>query len=199
MPKTKPKTDPKTAVAPKTVAKKPAASPAAAKTPAAGASSPTSAAKSAAAPPPRASIEAKKVYLKDASFESPASPTIFAQSDIDPQLDVQMTMTHQPIDGNFYEVVLSVNATATHAKAPIFLAEVQQAGIFEITHIPPDNLDVVLETACPHVLLPFAREALASLISKGGFPQLLLSPINFQALYHQKKAKQARAAAHPPR
>ncbi len=146
--------------------------------------------------PNRSTIEAKKVYLKDASFESPSSPRIFAKGAIDPELDVQMTMTHQRIHEkqNFYEVVLSTTVTASHEKDTLFLAEIQQAGIFEITRIPEENLEVVLETACPHVLLPFAREALASLVSKGGFPQLLLSPINFQALYQQKKAKEARAA-----
>ena len=146
----------------------------------------------------RSAIEAKKVYLKDASFESPASPQIFAQGEIKPDLDVQMTLTHQQIEKsqNYYEVILNTTVTAAHNGQNLFLAEVQQAGIFHITHITADNIEVVLETACPHVLLPFAREAMASLISKGGFPQLLLSPINFQALYHQKKAKEARSA--PP-
>ena len=143
----------------------------------------------------RSTIEAKKVYLKDASFESPASPEIFGEGEIKPELDVQMTLTHHQIgkSENYYEVVLNTTVTATHDKENLFLAEVQQAGIFEITHITADNIEIVLETACPHVLLPFAREAMASLISKGGFPQLLLSPINFQALYHQKKAREARS------
>lgn len=147
----------------------------------------------------RSTIEAKKVYLKDASFESPSSPQIFARGEIKPSLDVQMTMTHQQIeDGrNYYEVVLSVTITATQDKLTLFLAEVQQAGIFEITRIPAENLEGVLETACPHVLLPFARESMASLVSKGGFPQLLISPINFQALYHQKKAREARSEQPP--
>ncbi len=143
----------------------------------------------------RSAIEAKKVYLKDASFESPSSPQIFAQGEVKPNLDVQMTMTHQRIEEGqeYYEVVLNTTVTAAHGEHTLFLAEVQQAGIFQITRIPADNLEAVLETACPHVLLPFAREAMASLISKGGFPQLLLSPINFQALYHQKKAREARS------
>ena len=146
-------------------------------------------------PQNRSTIEAKKVYLKDASFESPSSPQVFAKGEIKPALDVQMTMTHKRIEEeqDFYEVVLNITVTATHDKQSLFLAEIQQAGIFQITRIPADNLEVVLETACPHILLPFAREALASLISKGGFPQLLLSPINFQALYHQKKAREARS------
>lgn len=143
----------------------------------------------------RSSVEAKKVYLKDASFESPSSPDIFALGDIKPKLDVQMTMTHQRIDPkqDYYEVVLATTVTATHDdQRTLFLAEVQQAGIFELSHIAEESIEVVLETACPHVLLPFARESMASLVSKGGFPQLLISPINFQALYRQKKAGQMR-------
>lgn len=140
-----------------------------------------------------ARVEAKKVYLKDASFESPSSPKIFEQGEIKPKLDVQMTLTHMKIDKDkdFYEAVLHITITATNDKASMFVAEIQQAGIFEITHLDKEKLEIILETACPHVLLPFARESLASLISKGGFPQLLISPINFQALYNQKKAKEA--------
>ena len=139
-------------------------------------------------------IEAKKVYLKDASFESPASPQVFARGEITPTLDVAMTMTHRRIEDaeNYFEVVLTATVTASDNDETLFLAEVQQGGIFHIQDLPEDNLEVVLETACPHLLLPFAREAMASLVSKGGFPQLLISPINFQALYHQKKAKEAR-------
>lgn len=139
----------------------------------------------------RASIEAKKVYLKDASFESPASPHIFAKEQVTPQLDVQMSMTHKKIDAaSFYEVVLTATVTASQDGENIFLAEIQQAGIFEILHIDDAHLESALETACPHVLLPFARESLASIVSKGGFPQLLLSPINFQAVYRRKKAEE---------
>ena len=141
-------------------------------------------------------IEAKKVYLKDASFESPASPHIFAKGEPKPKLDVQMTLTHQRIQKgqDYYEVVLNTTVTASNEGENMFLAEVQQAGIFHITHINADNLEAVLETACPHILLPFAREAMASLISKGGFPQLLLGPMNFQAIYLRKKAQQAQDA-----
>lgn len=146
----------------------------------------------------RSAIEAKKVYLKDASFESPASPRVFAQGEIKPELDVQMTLNHQRIDENFFEVVLNTTVTAAHDGETLFLAEVQQGGIFQITHIVDEQLEAALETACPHILLPFAREAMASLISKGGFPQLLISPINFQALYHRKKSKQAKDLKNAP-
>lgn len=152
-----------------------------------------------------AAIEAKKVYLKDASFESPSSPEVFSKPEITPELEVQMSMVHQPISAagdakKYYEVVLTTTVTAAtttdEKKKTMFVAEVQQAGIFEMSNVPAEHLEIALETACPHVLLPFARESLASLVSKGGFPQLLISPINFQALYHQKKAKEKAAEVH---
>ncbi len=143
----------------------------------------------------RPRVETKKVYLKDASFESPSSPFIFGQGEIKPALDVQMTMTHQRIDGgqDFFEVVLNTTVTARQDEKNLFLAEIQQAGIFEITNVAEDQLQFVLETACPYILLPFAREAMSSLVSKGGFPQLLISPVNFERLHRQKLAREAQA------
>ncbi len=141
-------------------------------------------------PPSPAKVEAKTIYLKDASFESPSSPHIFGQNELNPKLDVQMSLTHQKIDveQDYYEVVLQTTIIAKHNEDTAFLVEVRQAGIFEITHVNKENIEVILETACPHILLPFVRETVAAMISKGGFPQLLISPINFQALYHRKKA-----------
>ncbi len=143
-----------------------------------------------------ASLEPRKIYLKDASFESPSTPYIFGQGEIKPSIEVQMTMTHVRIDKdkNFYEVVLNTVVTAKQNDKTLFLAEVQQAGIFEIRFTDADRIAMALETACPHILLPYAREELSNLVGKGGFPQLLLNPVNFKALYDQKKAKEARSA-----
>ena len=79
----------------------------------------------------------------------------------------------------------------------LFLAEIQQAGIFGVQNVSDDQIGMVLEVACPHMLLPFAREELASLVAKGGFPQLLLSPVNFESIYRQKKEKEARSVTPP--
>lgn len=137
-------------------------------------------------------MEMRKVYIKDASFESPAAPEIFARQDAQPQLNVQMTIEHRRVEpGNpFYEVVLNTTVTAKEQEHTIFLTEVQQAGIFEIEGMEGQQLEMVLEIACPNVLLPFAREAVSDLIGKGGFPQLLLNPVNFEVLYMQKKQQQ---------
>lgn len=145
-------------------------------------------------------MEMRKIYIKDISFESPASPDIFARQDAQPKLDMQITISHKRIDpdGPFYEVVLNTTVTAKDKERAIFLAEVQQAGIFEIDGMQGEQLSMVLEIACPNALLPFAREAVSDLVGKGGFPQLLLNPVNFEMLYMQKKQQQAAKAGTAP-
>jgi preprotein translocase subunit SecB len=127
------------------------------------------------------SFNLKKVYVKDISFESPLSPQIFLNEQA-PEVDIQMNITNSSLEErDLYEVVL----TTKGAESNFFLCEVQQAGLFEVTGAT-DQLPMVLEIACPNILLPFVREAIADLVGKGGFPQLLINPINFEALYHQK-------------
>ena len=135
------------------------------------------------------SFNLKKVYVKDISFESPLSPQIFLNEQT-PEVDVQMNITHSRLqDSDLYEVVLTITVTAKGAEKTFFLCEVQQAGLFEVTGAY-DELAMVLEIACPNILLPFVREAISDLVGKGGFPQLLINPINFEALYHQKMMAQ---------
>ncbi len=130
----------------------------------------------------------RKIYLKDVSFESPQAPNIFTQPDVNPAIDVQMRITHSELNKEmgFYEVVLSMTVSAKSGDATTFLVEVQQAGVFELVGINSAELPLALEVACPNVLLPFAREAISDFIAKGGFPQLLINPVNFEALYMQK-------------
>lgn len=135
------------------------------------------------------SFNLKKVYVKDISFESPLSPQVFLNDQV-PDVDVQMNITHGNIDdSNLYEVVLTITVTASGGENTFFLCEVQQAGLFEVTGAD-DELPMVLEIACPNILLPFVREAISDLVGKGGFPQLLINPINFEGLYHQKMMAQ---------
>ncbi len=131
------------------------------------------------------SFNLKKVYIKDISFESPQSPQIFLNEQT-PEVDVQMNITHSKLDDSeLYEVVLTITVTAKGGESNYFLCEVQQGGLFEVTGAK-EELPMVLEIACPNILLPFIREAISDLVGKGGFPQLLINPINFEALYHQK-------------
>ena len=135
------------------------------------------------------SFHLKKVYVKDISFESPQSPQVFL-SEQAPEVDVQMDIEHSKLENqDLYEVVLTITVTAKGGDSNYFLCEVHQAGLFEVTGA--DNvLPMVLEIACPNILLPFVREAIDDLVGKGGFPQLLINPINFEALFHQKMMSQ---------
>ncbi|MEA1888380.1 MAG: protein-export chaperone SecB [Pseudomonadota bacterium] len=135
------------------------------------------------------SFNLKKVYVKDISFESPRSPQVFLNEQA-PELDVQMNISHSKLDtDDLYEVVLTITVTAKGVENNFFLCEVQQGGLFEVTGADQE-LPMVLEIACPNILLPFIREAISDLVGKGGFPQLLINPINFEALFHQKMMAQ---------
>jgi len=137
----------------------------------------------------------QKLYLKDVSFESPNSPKAFTDGDWQPQINVQINSSNQVIADDTYEVVLEVTVTAKHNEKTAFLCEIKQAGIFTISGFPQENLGGMVGAFCPETLFPYAREAVSELISKGGFPQLLLAPVNFNALYTQQLQQQQEAAA----
>jgi preprotein translocase subunit SecB len=130
----------------------------------------------------------EKIYIKDSSFEVPNAPQVFLDAAA-PEVGVQLGISHSKLNPgpDLYEVVLAVTITAKSADKTVFLVEVHQAGLFRIAGMPAPELPKVLEIACPNVLLPFARQVVNSLIESGGFPQLLVSPINFEALYLQKQ------------
>jgi len=136
-------------------------------------------------------FDIQKIYLKDVSLESPNAPVVFTRENLAPELDVQINVSHQQLDedNGFYNVVLEVTVTATEGEHTIFLIEVHQAGVFRVVNIDESELPLALEVAAPNVLLPFAREAVSDLASKGGFPQLLINPVNFEALYRQQHGK----------
>lgn len=137
----------------------------------------------------------QKIYLKDVSFESPNAPQVFSDNDWQPEINVQINSGNSSIGANTYEVVLNITVTAKKDSKTAFLVEVKQAGIFAISGFPEENLAGMLGAYCPETLFPFAREALAELIAKGGFPQLLLAPVNFNALYTQHIQQQQAAAS----
>lgn len=132
-------------------------------------------------------FDIRKIYLKDASLESPQAPGVFLAMDNSPniQIDVDIQESKLPEQG-YYSIILKVSVDAQFEGKTAFLCEVQQGGVFAIDGLPDEDLTMALNIACPNVLLPFAREAISDLVTKAGFPQLLLSPINFEALFHQK-------------
>ena len=127
----------------------------------------------------------QKIYLKDASFESPNSPNIFTQG-WKPNLEVEIDSHTAQIADDTYDVVMKVTAKVTVEGNNAFLAEIQQAGIFQIKGFDPDNLQRVQHVFCLRMLYPYASAALSDLVTKGGFPSLLLPPMNFDAIYEQR-------------
>ena len=133
----------------------------------------------------------QKVYVKDASLEIPLAPQVFTRQ-WQPQLDVQVQSSLQPLNADQHQVLLSLTVTAKLDQDVAFLAEVHQAGIFLIRGVSDDvERRRVLGAECLTMLFPFARESVAELVQRGGFPPLLLQPIDFAALYdeHQPKAE----------
>ena len=126
----------------------------------------------------------QKIYVKDLSFESPKAPTVFTTS-VSPQTQLNIRSSAQDLAPNTHEVTLTLTVEAKDKDATLFLIEIAQAGIFFIQGYTPEERAVLTGSFCPNTLYPFAREAIADIVGKGGFPQLLLQPINFDALYAQ--------------
>jgi len=129
-------------------------------------------------------FEIQRIYTKDLSYEAPNTPHTFGE-DWKPEVQLNLETKSNRLQENLHEVVLSVTATVTSNKKSAFLIEVQQSGIFNISNVPADQLKQMLGSFCPNILFPYAREVISDTVVRGGFPQLLLAPVNFDALYHQ--------------
>jgi len=139
-------------------------------------------------------IMLQKIYIKDFSFESPNSPEVFTGGKWSPKTDLNLRSSHTSLENDIHEAVLTVTVNAKHEDKTLFLVEVQQAGLFQISGYSEQELEAIIGTFCPNTLFPYARETVASIVAKGGFPEFLLQPINFDALYAESK-KQAQAQA----
>jgi len=126
----------------------------------------------------------QRIYITDLSFESPNTLDILKQ-DWKPEMSLDLKTTSKVIEGDVHEVILTVTVTVKTDKNVAFLAEVKQAGLFTITGFPADQLKHILGSFCPNVLYPYAREVVTDVVGRGGFPQLILAPVNFDALYAQ--------------
>ena len=128
-----------------------------------------------------------KIYVKDLSFESPQAPGVFQIRDWAPQTNMNLRSSHTKIDDNIHEVILTItiDTKAQDDEKTLFLVELQQAGLFEIAGQNEDELGLLVGSLCPNLLFPYAREAIANLVQRGGFPEFLLQPINFDVLYAQ--------------
>ncbi|MBK5936343.1 MAG: protein-export chaperone SecB [Halorhodospira halophila] len=142
----------------------------------------------------RQRFQIAKMYLRDVSFEAPSAPEAF-RDEWKPQLDVELGTRHQPLGENTYDVVLTVTVTARNNERTAYLCEVKQGGVFRLEGFPEADMERVLGAYCPAQLFPFAREAINDLVVKGGFPQLLLAPVNFESLYQQQKQRREQGNA----
>jgi len=137
------------------------------------------------------------VYVKDVSFEAPDTPNVFRQQ-YSPQVNFSINNRSNKIEEGIFEVVLRLTADVKQEDKTVFLVEVQQAGVFEISGIEGEQLERVLTINCPNILFPYGREAIDALVTRGSFPALRLAPINFETIYLQAKQQHEQQAAAAP-
>jgi preprotein translocase subunit SecB len=135
----------------------------------------------------------QRLYVKDLSFEAPRSPKVFLE-EWQPELEMDVGTKTEVLADGIHEVVLTITVTVKMKAEVVFLVQIQQAGIFSIKNFPEDQLRPMLGSFCPNILYPYAREAVTDVVVKGGFPQLYLAPVNFDALYHQQETQSAEGA-----
>ena len=138
----------------------------------------------------------QRVYIKDVSFESPITPAVFIEKNQwQPQVALNLHTETTKLEDDLFEAVLTVTVTVKNGESTVYITEVKQAGLFLIKGIPDAQMGPLLGSFCPTQLFPFAREEIYSLVQKGGFPQLPLEPVNFDALYAQHQKQQQVASA----
>jgi len=133
----------------------------------------------------------QKIYVKDLSFETPNSPAVFTEN-WEPNVNIELNTNGKLLAPDVHEVVLGITITAKVGEKVAYLCEVHQAGVFTVKGFGEQELGPMLGSYCPNVLFPYAREVISDLVSKGGFPQMLLAPVNFDAIYmdHMKKQQE---------
>ena len=131
---------------------------------------------------PAFSIE--KIYVKDLSLEVPHAPAIFLERE-QPEIDLQLATAAQALEDGVFGAVITVTVTAKLGEKVMFLVEAAQAGIFQIRNVPEEEISGILAVACPNILFPYARETVSDVVTRAGFPPVLLTPINFESLYAQ--------------
>lgn len=136
-------------------------------------------------------FEIQRIYIKDVSFESPNTPHTFVD-EWKPEVSLNLETKSTKIQDDMHEVIISITATVSTGKKTAFLIEVHQAGVFMIKGFPSDQLHQMLGSFCPNILFPYAREVVSDIVVRGGFPQLILAPVNFDALYAQHLEQQSK-------
>ena len=145
------------------------------------------------AAPPQLNVLAQ--YTKDLSFENPNAPQSLAPQGQQPQINIQINVGANNLGESDYEVTLSIEGKAESAGKVMFSFELIYGGVFRLLNIPRENLSPMLLIECPRLLFPFAREIVATAVRDGGFPPLMLDPVDFVGLYRQNMERQAAAEA----
>ena len=148
-----------------------------------------------AAPPPQLNVLAQ--YTKDLSFENPNAPASLAPQTQQPAINIQINVTANNVGENEFEVVLAVEGKAENGGKVMFSFDLAYAGVFRIVNVPSENLHPLIMIECPRLLFPFARAIIADAVRNGGFPPLMIDPVDFVALYRQRMAEQQPPAVPP--
>jgi preprotein translocase subunit SecB len=148
-----------------------------------------------AALPPQLNVLAQ--YTKDLSFENPNAPASLAPQPQQPAINIQINVTANNVGENEFEVILAVEGKAENGGKVMFSFDLAYAGVFRIVNVPPENLHPLIMIECPRLLFPFAREIIATSVRDGGFPPLMLDPVDFVGLYRQNMERQAAGAPAP--
>lgn len=145
---------------------------------------------------PERQFALQKIYIKDISFETPHSPQVFTLK-WEPKVEFNLASNAQQLQEGLFEVGLTVTLTVKVEDQTAYLVEVCQAGIFSMTGFAEQEYGQLLGSYCPNILFPYAREVVSDLVNKGGFPPMLLAPVNFDALYmqHLQQAQQQAESA----
>ncbi len=135
-------------------------------------------------------FQIQRVYMKEASLEQPNSPAILLEQE-QPSVDIQLGVEAQQAAEGMFEVAVTATVTTKIKDKTVFLVEVKQAGIFEIRNIPQDQMQAIIGIACPGMVYPYLRAIVSDVCTRAGFPPVILSEVNFQAMFEAQQAQQA--------
>jgi len=147
--------------------------------------------------PPQLNVLAQ--YVKDLSFENPNAPRSLQQQPQQqpPKINIQINVNAKPLAENDFEVELKIEGRAEATNSMLFSFDLLYAGIFKIQNVPQENVHAIVMIECPRLLFPFAREIIANAVRNGGFPPLMIDPVDFVSLYRQRLSDQASGAPPP--
>ncbi len=137
-------------------------------------------------------FQIQRLYLKDMSLEQPNSPQILLEQG-QPQVDINLALGASPIADGIYEVTVTATVTTKVNDKVLFLVEAKQGGIFEIRNIPEEQLQPIIGIACPGIIYPYLRAIVSDICTRAGFPPVMLTEVNFQAMYEAQQAQAAQA------